>query len=72
MQEYEGLFPQEDEEGVAELGDLGKHEERCPKARYSVVGDKTESTFATLSKMKYEIIKQRITSAQLHTELVFF
>ena len=52
MQEYEGLFPQEDEEGVAELGDLGKHEERCPKARYSVVGDKTESTFATLSKMK--------------------
>ena len=48
MQENERLFPQEDEEGVAELGDLGKHEQRCPEARDSVVGDETESVFAIL------------------------
>ena len=50
MQEYERLFPQEDEEGVAELWDFGQHEQRCPKARYSVVGYETESVLATLGK----------------------
>ena len=65
MQEYERLFPQEDEEGVAELGDFGQHEQRCPKARYSVVGYETESVLATLRK---ELINQNITSGKEHRE----
>ena len=49
MQEYERLFPQKDEECIAEFGDLGKHKERCPEARHSVVSDETEISFAKLS-----------------------
>ena len=49
MQEYERLFPQKDEECIAEFGDLGKHKERCPEARYSVVRDETEIAIPKLS-----------------------
>ena len=65
MQEYERLFPQEDEEGVAELWDFGQHEQRCPKARHSVVGYETESVLATLGK---EWINQNVISGKVHRQ----
>ena len=57
VQEYERLFPQKDEECIAEFGDFGKHEERCPEARYSVVRDKTEIAFSKLSFLKNCLIE---------------
>ena len=39
MQENKRLFPQKNEEGVAELGNLGKHKHGGPEAGDPVIGD---------------------------------